>query len=197
LRFITILVLLGLILLFALMTNQDNTGRPCGDRYIVQSGDDLSSIAAKCGVTVEGILEWNPQIAGPGAVAAGTILRMPPADADATIVVVEPQTVATTPPEAAQPEVIVPQPGAGSTPLVPVTGSEGGLPMPTPLPGTQGPMLVPETGGTVYVVQQDDTLFSIAQDHGLNVDAILAANPQISDPDVIAAGQEIVIPPAE
>lgn len=46
-----------------------------------------------------------------------------------------------------------------------------------------------------YVVQRGDTLFVIAQRFNTTVDAILAANPQITDPDVIFPGQIIIIPP--
>lgn len=45
-----------------------------------------------------------------------------------------------------------------------------------------------------YTVQGGDTLLSIAQSFGVTVDAILQANPEISDPELIRPGQEIVIP---
>lgn len=47
---------------------------------------------------------------------------------------------------------------------------------------------------TVYVVQPGDTLFKIAMRFGTTVDAILAANPEITDPNVIFPGQKILIP---
>lgn len=49
---------------------------------------------------------------------------------------------------------------------------------------------------TVYIVQPGDTLFRIAQRFGTTVDAILAANPDIKDPNVIFPGQKILIPKA-
>jgi len=48
--------------------------------------------------------------------------------------------------------------------------------------------------GFIYVVQPGDSLFTIAQRFGTTVDAILAVNPQITDPDVIFPGQRICIP---
>lgn len=45
-----------------------------------------------------------------------------------------------------------------------------------------------------YVVRIDDTLFTIAQTYNTTVNAIMAANPQITNPDVIFPGQLIVIP---
>ncbi len=45
-----------------------------------------------------------------------------------------------------------------------------------------------------YTIQAGDTLFSIANRFNTTVNAIMAANPQISDPDLIIPGQTIVIP---
>lgn len=45
-----------------------------------------------------------------------------------------------------------------------------------------------------YVVQPGDTLFRIGRRFGVTVGAILAANPQITDPNVIFVGQIINIP---
>ncbi|MBN1583214.1 MAG: LysM peptidoglycan-binding domain-containing M23 family metallopeptidase [Anaerolineae bacterium] len=46
---------------------------------------------------------------------------------------------------------------------------------------------------TVHVVQAGETLFGIAQQYGLTVDAIVAANSLV-DPDRIEVGQQLVIP---
>jgi LysM repeat protein len=43
-------------------------------------------------------------------------------------------------------------------------------------------------------VTQGETLSGIAQQNGVSVKDMLAANPQITNPDVIKAGQELVIP---
>ena len=48
----------------------------------------------------------------------------------------------------------------------------------------------------VYIVQPGDTLFKIAQRFGTTVNAIVAANPEITDPNVIFPGQKILIPAA-
>ncbi len=53
----------------------------------------------------------------------------------------------------------------------------------------------PPSGGSVYIVQPGDTLFSIAQRFGVNLDELIAANPQITDPNIIFTGQFIIIPP--
>ncbi len=45
-----------------------------------------------------------------------------------------------------------------------------------------------------YVAQPGDTLGRIAADHGTTVAALVAANPDIADPDMIYVGQIITIP---
>ncbi len=47
---------------------------------------------------------------------------------------------------------------------------------------------------TVYVVQKGDTLFKIAKRFGTTVEAIVKANPEITDPNLIFPGQKILIP---
>ena len=45
-----------------------------------------------------------------------------------------------------------------------------------------------------YTVRPGDTLSGIAERFGVSLDALIAANPQISDPDRIFPGQVINIP---
>jgi hypothetical protein len=44
-----------------------------------------------------------------------------------------------------------------------------------------------------YIIQPGDTLWDLANDYGLTVDDIMAANPGI-DPDDLMPGQAIIIP---
>ncbi len=46
----------------------------------------------------------------------------------------------------------------------------------------------------VYVVKQGDTLWKIAQRFGVPVDALITANPQLSNPNVLNVGQQINVP---
>lgn len=48
--------------------------------------------------------------------------------------------------------------------------------------------------GRLYNVKASNTLFGIAQRFGATVQQILAANPQITVPDIIYVGQLICIP---
>ncbi|OEH86657.1 peptidase M14 [Desulfuribacillus stibiiarsenatis] len=47
---------------------------------------------------------------------------------------------------------------------------------------------------TRYVVQRGDTLFRIARQRSMNVEALIAANPQLQDPNRIVPGQVIYVP---
>jgi len=48
--------------------------------------------------------------------------------------------------------------------------------------------------GFIYTVQRGDTLFLIAQRFGISLDSIIAANPQIANPNNIFPGQQICVP---
>ena len=51
------------------------------------------------------------------------------------------------------------------------------------------------TSLTTQPIQQGDTLSQIAQANNTSVDALMAANPQITDPNMIIAGESLNIPP--
>lgn len=52
------------------------TSQPCGDSYIVRSGDTLREIAQKCRVELNDILEMNPFIEDRDLIYAGWVLDM-------------------------------------------------------------------------------------------------------------------------
>ncbi|GAB4504800.1 MAG: hypothetical protein Fur0043_17940 [Anaerolineales bacterium] len=58
------------------------------------------------------------------------------------------------------------------------------------------PVAAQETGGPVYIVQAGDTLSSIAARFDVTLDDLMAAN-DITDPNLLSAGQELVIPGME
>ena len=85
--------------------------------------------------------------------------------------------------------------GAVEPPVVEVS-----IPPPLP-PTTQTPVVVPPTTERrdistplVYTVEQGDTLYSIARKFEVSVDILIETN-NITNPDVIFADQELVIPP--
>jgi nucleoid-associated protein YgaU len=101
------------------------------------------------------------------------------------------------------PGLLAGRPAVTATPAITVPPSAFG---PTPPPATItpvatiGPTLAPtatpepEATPRLYRVKSGDTLGKIAQRFGVTVGDILAANPEITDPDQIVPGQVIVIP---
>ena len=73
----------------------------------------------------------------------------------------------------------------------------GGTP-PAPPPALAPPPVPTSTGqtGQMYKIGQGDTLSQIAGKRGVSVKDLLAANPEITNPDRIRAGQEIRLPGA-
>jgi LysM repeat protein len=51
----------------------------------------------------------------------------------------------------------------------------------------------PPTPG-LYTIKKNETLSKIATAHGITLEELLAANPQIKNPNKIAEGQQITIP---
>jgi LysM repeat protein len=138
--------------------------------YIVQTGDTLSAIARRFGVSVAAIIETNRiqdrNLAWPGQrlLIPGPKLQPEPELAPL------PHEPSAPPPE---PEPI----------SLPVAESEPeSVAAPEPIPGQY-----------VYVVQPGDTLMVLARRFNATLRAIIEAN-DIEDPNVIRPGQRLVIP---
>jgi LysM repeat protein len=89
----------------------------------------------------------------------------------------------------------LPSPTAGATP------SPSAIPTPTPTPTpsastapTAAPNTTPPPTPLIYIVRLGDTMISIAATYGVSLEDLIAANPQIRDPSLIYAGNEITIP---
>ncbi len=50
------------------------------------------------------------------------------------------------------------------------------------------------SGGGTYTVRQGDTLWGIAKRYGVGLTALIAANPQIKNPNLIYPGNEVKLP---
>lgn len=67
---------------------------------------------------------------------------------------------------------------------------------PPPPPTEAPPPQAPGTDDLLYTIEQGDTLYSISRQFGVSVDTLIEVN-NISNPDVIRAGDTLVIPPPE
>lgn len=137
-----------------------------GATYTIQSGDTLAALAERFGFTVEELLAANPGIDA-SALRPGQQINLP-GDVDD----VPP------PPPPPTPEPVEPEP----TPEPP-----------PPEEPTVEPVEPVEPGGQIYVVQSGDIPLTIAQQFGISVEALLAANPGIN-PNGLNIGDELVIP---
>jgi LysM repeat protein len=58
------------------------------------------------------------------------------------------------------------------------------------------PTATPAPSQHVYIIKSKDTLSKVANMFGITLEELLAANPDIKNPDKIALGQQIIIPAA-
>jgi nucleoid-associated protein YgaU len=86
--------------------------------------------------------------------------------------------------------------------LLGIGGSGPNLGGATPSPSAvvtapPSPTATPAPTPTVYVVAKGDTMSGIAKRFGVTIDQILAANPQVKNPDKITIGDALTIPVPE
>lgn len=137
------------------------------NRYTIQSGDTLSDIATRFGVTLEDLLAANPGV-DPQGLRSGDVITLPEAAAGTT--------PAPAPTEEPVDEAPTPEPVADT---------------PTPLPPDTP---TPASLGSTYIVVEGDSPQGIADKLGVSLDALIAANPGILDAP-LQVGQVIIIPP--
>ncbi|MGE5418225.1 MAG: SafA/ExsA family spore coat assembly protein [Acidobacteriota bacterium] len=167
-----------------------STGSRCsGQLYTVQQGDTLYLIAQRYGVPLNILIAANPQITNPDMIMPGQIICIPglyppvcngqpyTVRAGDTMYLIAQRygiplnVLIFANPQITNPDMIMP----GQIICIPAS-----------FPAT--------CAGQLYSVRQGDTLFLIAQRYGVSLDMLIAANPQIVNPDIIQPGQIICIP---
>lgn len=164
--------------------------------YIVQPGDTMFTIARRFGVSLDTLIAINPQIPDPSRIFPGQTICIPetstpgPCPPNSTVYIVKPgdtmfliarrfgislEALVNANPQIPNPNNIKP----GQTICVPKEP-----------PAPQCP-----PGSTRYTVKPGDTMFLIAQRFGISLNALIRANPQVSDPNRIFPGQILCIPP--
>lgn len=185
-------------------------------RYTVQAGDTLWRIAQRFGVTPEEIVKAS-RLADPNNLTVGDTLLIPQKNPSATPSAGTPAATPTAPPQRyvvqpgdtlaaiaarfgvsaaeiarvnrlADPDrltvgeaLVVPSPAARQPTASAAASQPTAAPTPTPAPPRRR-----------YTVQEGDSLWSIAEEHGTSVEALRAANPGLSER--LHVGQELVIP---
>ncbi len=178
-------------------------------RYTVQPGDTMFLIAQRFGVSLNALIAANPHISNPNLIFPGDVLCVPggpgecgnrvpascppgfqgrytvqPGDTMFLIAQrfgVSLNALIAANPQISNPNLICP----GDVLCVPGAPGECGSRVPASCPpGFQGR----------YTVQPGDTMFLIAQRFGVNLNALIAANPQISNPNLICPGDVLCVP---
>jgi peptidoglycan DL-endopeptidase CwlS len=186
--------------------------------HILQHGESLNDVAQNYGVTINELVAANPGLAEqnivPGAeinirpqevvviVDTGNSQTQPlfptpvPVQSSTTYIVqpgdtlsgiasrynLTTQMILATNPQLTNPDLLLP-------------GQVITLPIPSILPITGGEVsLVVEPEAVVYIVKRGDTFAKIAAAFNLNLQTLIAENPQIEDPSRIYPGQSIIIP---
>lgn len=175
-------------------------------RHTVQSGDTMYFIAQRFGVSLNALIAANPHIANPNLIYPGDVLCVPgvptggrvPASCppgfqgrytvqsgDTMYLIAQRyginlNALIAANPHISDPNLIFP----GDVLCVPGgPPSEGRVPKSCPS-GFKGR----------YTVQSGDTMFSIAQKFGVSLNALIEANPHISNPNLIFPGDVLCVP---
>ena len=182
-----------------------------GQLYTVKPGDTMFFIAKRNNISLQVLINANPQVADPNTIYPGQVLCIPMAGplpscgGNQSYRVVSGDTMfeiarrfgitldalIAANPQIADPNLIFP----GQEICVPVPSAV--TPIPAPMPAPVSP-IIPAPGpcfnGTLYTVRPGDTLFEIARANNISLTALIGANPQIPDPNLIYPGQVICIP---
>lgn len=170
--FLRMTVLVLLAMLATLIPFQVRAGGVCGGAYTVESGDTIAKLAAMCGTTPSAIFAANSGLKEP--LTAGQVITIPGANFGVTTTV----------------EVVTATPVSGNATAIPAavvnyyTYYYYNYYYSNP----------PVTTSNTYIVQAGDTFAGIAARYGLSVSQLWAANPQLTDTNVLYIGQLIYIP---
>jgi LysM repeat protein len=190
-------LLIAILLASFMTTSSALAWSSCGTSYIVQWGDTLGTIANRCSTTVAALRLANPSMGY--WIYAGQTLWLPGAFIDngngyATYTVARGDTLKSL---AARynttMDVLASLNGIYNYNLI-YEGQRLSVPVvnanPAPAPA---PQPVPEVAGT-YIVQWGDTIRKIADRMNINVNDLIAVNPQVWNPNLIYVGQVIYLP---
>lgn len=155
--------------------------------YMISKGDSLWMIAKKFGISLEELIKANPQIKDPNKIHEGETVRIPLEEIDGkTVYVVQNGDTMW---NIARKFGVTVEGLLRENPQV-TDGDVLSVGWKIRIPGGEECADSPVT----YKVQRGDTLWKIAQKYNIALDALLKANPQITDENAVMEGQVLQIP---
>jgi LysM repeat protein len=161
-------------------------------QYVVQPGDTLVGVAAQTGIAPGRLAAWN-NITDPDQIVVGQVLRLTapaaPVPAPATKVLTHSYVV-----QAGDTVLSIAQQFGVSADALAATNNLNDpnnivIGQTLSIPGGSGPASATKT----YTVQPGDSLSSIADSFGVNLDHLISVN-HIGDPSIIQPGIQLTIP---
>ncbi|MBO9664703.1 phage tail tip lysozyme [Dokdonella sp.] len=175
-------------------TPKPSTPGAGGGNYTVRSGDTLSGIAGRNGVSLSALIAANPQIKNANLIYPGQTVHIPGGSpsgggnnggsytvrsGDTMSGIAGRNGVSLSALIAANPQI------KNANLIYP--GQTVHIPGGSPSAGGNN-------GGGSYTVRNGDTMSGIAAQHGVSLSALISANPQIKNPNLIYSGQAVHIP---
>ena len=194
-KFVQLFLLLALMAASLMTTSTARAASACGETYTIVSGDTLRKIADKCGTTVSALRRANPEIGSGNLIYPGQLLYLPGAilyggNGFNTYIIARGDTLKSL---AARFGTSVDYLLSLNTNITNANVIYEGQRLVYPENGGGNPNPVPNPSG-LYTVQKGDTIKKIAAWTFTTVDEILRVNPQISNANLIYAGQVINMP---
>ncbi|MGE5249232.1 MAG: LysM peptidoglycan-binding domain-containing protein [Bacteroidota bacterium] len=184
----------------SLMATSPAFASSCGTSYTVVSGDTLRIIAANCGTTVYALRRANPEVGYSDLIYPGQVLLLPGAWIDqgngyALYIIARGDTLRLLASRfGTSVDVLLSLNTDIYNPNVIYEGQRLSVPSGSGVPVPPPPRPEPVPSGAVYTVQWGDTMRKIADRFGVSLADLIAANPQIWNPNWIFAGQRINLP---
>lgn len=175
-------------------------------RYAVRQGDTMFLIAQRYRISLEALINANPQITNPAEIFPGDVLCVPVEGLEGRVPISCPQsfggrytvrtgdtmflvaqryrvsldTLIVANPHISNPAEIFP----GDVLCVPQQLLQGRVPISCPV-----------GFGNRYTVQLGDTMFLVAQRYRITLASLISANPQITNPNELFPGDVLCVPP--